>query len=88
MVHDVIWSKAFPDYKQVRGERRRKGLFTDLCLTCLDKRVQKALGRNLVIEDFRTDVPVNESVFFGFLLAVHDKQWVRKVLTVVAKRTP
>ncbi len=53
MVKDRVWKEA----KQEKDSM--------LCLVCLEK----ALGRDLAIMDFKKNVQCNEFIWFGYFLA-------------------
>lgn len=73
MVHDEVWAKAWPDYREVRkalvqqygsppvNGLRKDRIFLCLCFGCLEKR----LGRPLELGDFKR-APINEPIFFGY----------------------
>lgn len=58
MVHDHVWTAAWPDTKQLNGAA--KPLSEILCLRCLEQRIGRALTRS----DF-TDAPVNDYIVRG-----------------------
>jgi len=61
MVHNLVWLEAIPNYFSLKKERKKKGLYTSLCLDCLSSRI----GRLLTINDFQ-NVPANDHIRFGF----------------------
>jgi len=63
MVHDKLW-------KETMGHEA-KGY---ICLACF----QKKLGRPLEAEDFKTEVPLNQPIFFGYGMAPHSHGTPRK----------
>lgn len=65
MVRGTVWHTAFPNYEQVRRQRVQEGLFTCLCIPCLERR----LGRALTIEDFKP-VPINQAIFTGYMMGL------------------
>lgn len=42
-----------------------------ICLKCFNVRFEKLFGRPLCLEDFRENAIVNESIFFGYQMAIN-----------------
>lgn len=70
MVKDLVWRRAFPDYKKVRFQLKVEGKDPRilLCFDCLEKR----LGRLLTAEDFDLSVPVNAGIALGIRIGRND----------------
>jgi len=66
MVHDELWQKAWPEYRELRAELVPKysfRIFLCLCLECLEVRIK----RPLLISDF-TPAPINDGIRIGYTL--------------------
>lgn len=61
MVKHEVWKEAFPEYETVKREANKtKGASVYLCLSCLSKRLRRAI----TLDDL-TDVPLNATYFIG-----------------------
>lgn len=64
MLKDAVWCTAFPDYSEIRCSLRRqlgKSARIFLCYSCVERR----LGRALVADDFRLDLPISSGILQG-----------------------
>lgn len=60
-VRNSLWRSVVLDDRKVQ-----------LCIPCLDRRVQEKLGRRLLIEDFPITVPINHAIHLGYRLGLQD----------------